>query len=58
MKKQFIDLEDSEFRLMLEKSVAETNTELCFMAIKTKKAFTETHLFNHASYRLGTAMIK
>lgn len=58
MKKQFIDPEDAEFQLMPEKSVAETSNELCFMAIKSKKAFTATHLFNHASYRLSTAMIK
>ena len=52
MSKEIIEQEDPEFRLMLEEAVSEGNKELICMAIKTKRAFAEEHLFNHASFRL------
>jgi hypothetical protein len=52
MSKEIIEQEDPEFRPMLEEAVSEGGKELLCMAIKTKKAFTEEHLFNHASFRL------
>jgi hypothetical protein len=58
MSKQFIEEKDPEFRFMLEKSVTEINNQFFVMAIKTKKAFTEEHLFNHASFRLSTVETK
>jgi|GEM_PF-1244060 hypothetical protein len=53
MKKQMHPQQDPHFRMMLEKSVTGSNNEAYFLAIKTKKAFTQTHLLNHAKFHLG-----
>jgi hypothetical protein len=58
MSKHFVDQQEPEFRLMLEEEAVETNNEVCVMAIKTKKAFTPEHLFNHAFFRMTTIDIK
>ena len=57
MKKQMHPQQDPEFRMMLEKSVTAGSNEVYFLAIKTKKAFTQTHLLNHAQFHLGEVSV-
>jgi hypothetical protein len=57
MKKQMHPQQDPNFRMMLEKSVTGSGNEVYFLAIKTKKAFTQTHLLNHAKFHLGEVSV-
>ena len=57
MKKQMHPQQDPHFRMMLEKSVTASNNEVYYLAIKTKKAFTQTHLLNHATFHLGEVSV-
>jgi len=57
MKKQMHPQQDPDFRMMLEKSVTGSSNEVYFLAIKTKKAFTQTHLLNHAKFHLGEVSV-
>lgn len=57
-KKQFLeDQPDVEFRPILSKSVPAAGNDLCFVAIKVKKAFTVEKTMNHSHFRLGTITI-
>lgn len=56
MNKQMHPQQDPHFRLMLEKSVTSSN-EMYVWALKTKKAFTEEHLLNHAKFHLGEVSV-
>jgi hypothetical protein len=57
MKKEMQKQDDPHFRMMLEKSVTGSSNEVYFLAIKTKKAFTQTHLLNHAKFHLGEVSV-
>ncbi len=58
MTKEFIEDKDRDFRYMLEKSMTEKNNQIVLMDIRTKKAFTVEHLFNHAGFKLTTIEAK
>jgi hypothetical protein len=57
MKKQMHPQQDPHFRMMLEKSVTGGSNEVYYLAIKTKTAFTQTHLLNHATFHLGEVSV-
>jgi hypothetical protein len=57
MKKQMQEQQDRHFRIMLEKSVTGSSNEVYFLAIRSKKAFSKEHLFNHAKFHLGEVAI-
>jgi hypothetical protein len=57
MKKQMQEQQDHHFRIMLEKSVTGSSNEVYFLAIRSKKAFSKEHLFNHAKFHLGEVAI-
>jgi hypothetical protein len=58
MSKEVVDIEDPEYRLMLEEAILEGGKDLLCMAIKTTRSFSEEHLFNHASFRLAKLELK
>jgi len=57
MTKQMHPQQDAHFRMMLEKSVTGSNDEVYYLAIKTKKAFRQSHLLNHAKFHLGEVTV-
>jgi hypothetical protein len=57
MAKQMHPQQDTHFRMMLEKSVTSSSDEVYYLAIKTKKAFTQSHLLNHAKFHLGEVTV-
>jgi len=57
MTKEFIDIEMSKYRPILEHSEGYVRNELTFMAIRKHTAFSINQMLNHADYHLGTISI-
>jgi hypothetical protein len=58
MKKQFIPLDDHEFRMMPEKAKPLHNNEFVFTRLHQKPSFSPAGVFNHGTFRFGVIRVK